>query len=133
MNPAIETSRSTNPTGPDGPAPGADPCARPRSKGADGSSPRRQPCRCDRLVPAGIDRGVLDPDDPRWARQRGVTLPIETTTIEREARELDLTVAVADVYRTDPSFAAPEALSGRAGAVDAHPAGRVVTTVDRGR
>jgi hypothetical protein len=22
-------------------------------------SPRRQPCRCDRLVPAGIDRGVV--------------------------------------------------------------------------
>ncbi|MGH9286827.1 MAG: hypothetical protein ACRD0V_00775 [Acidimicrobiales bacterium] len=44
------------------------------------------PCRCDRLVRASIDRGILDPDDPRWARQRGVTLPIKTTTIDKAAR-----------------------------------------------
>jgi RNA polymerase sigma factor (sigma-70 family) len=68
------------------------------------------PCRCDRLVRASIDRGILDPNDPRWARERGVTLPIETTTIDRAARELDLAVAVAEVYRTDPTFAAPEAV-----------------------
>jgi RNA polymerase sigma factor (sigma-70 family) len=68
------------------------------------------PCRCDRLVRASIDGGMLDPDDPRWARHRGVTLPIATTTIDQAARELDLAVAVADVYRTDPSFSAPEAV-----------------------
>jgi RNA polymerase sigma factor (sigma-70 family) len=31
------------------------------------------PCRCDRLVRASIDCGLLDPSDPRWARHRGVT------------------------------------------------------------
>ena len=46
------------------------------------------PCRCDRLVRASIDRGILDADDPRWARHRGVGLPIGTTTIDRAAREL---------------------------------------------
>jgi hypothetical protein len=68
------------------------------------------PCRCDRLVQASIDRGLLDPDDPRWARHAGVTLPIETATIDTAARELDLAVAVAEVYRTDPAFAAPAAV-----------------------
>lgn len=59
---------------------------------------------------ASIDGGILDPDDPRWARHGGVTLPIETTTIDTAARELDLAVAVAEVYRTDASFSAPEAV-----------------------
>jgi RNA polymerase sigma factor (sigma-70 family) len=68
------------------------------------------PCRCDRLVGASIGAGVLDPADPRWARHRGVTLPIETTTLDTAARELDLAVAVAEVYRSDPPFAAPEAV-----------------------
>ena len=71
------------------------------------------PCRCDRLVRASIDAGVLDPADPRWARHRGVTLPIETTTIEAAAKELDLAVAVAEVYRSDPSFATPPAVWNR--------------------
>ena len=65
------------------------------------------PCRCDRLVHASIDSGLLDPLDPRWARHGGVTLPIETTTVDAAARELDLAVAAAEVFRTDPSFAAP--------------------------
>jgi RNA polymerase sigma factor (sigma-70 family) len=68
------------------------------------------PCRCDRLVRASIDCGLLDPSDPRWARHRGVTLPIETTTIDAAARELDLAVAAAEVYRTDPAFSAPAAV-----------------------
>lgn len=68
------------------------------------------PCRCDRLVRASIDSEIMDPADPRWARHAVVTLPIETTTIQAAARELDLAVAVAEVYRTDPSFAAPPAV-----------------------
>jgi RNA polymerase sigma factor (sigma-70 family) len=68
------------------------------------------PCRCDKLVRASMDAGVLDPADPRWARHAGVTLPIETTTLDTAARELDLAVAVAEVYRGDPPFAAPEAV-----------------------
>lgn len=65
------------------------------------------PCRCDRLVRASIDGGLLDPSDPRWARHGGVTLPIDTTTVDAAARELDLAVAAAEVFRTDPPFAAP--------------------------
>lgn len=65
------------------------------------------PCRCDRLVRASVDMGLLDVADPRWARHAGVTLPIETTTVEAAAKELDLAVAVAEVYRSDPSFSAP--------------------------
>ena len=37
-----------------------------------------------------------------------MTLPIETTTLDTAARELDLAVAVAEVYRSDPPFSAPE-------------------------
>lgn len=66
------------------------------------------PCRCDRLVRASVDGGLLDPADPRWARHGGVTLPIETTTLATAARELDLAVAVAEVYRSDPPFTAPD-------------------------
>jgi hypothetical protein len=68
------------------------------------------PCRCDRLVAASVDAGIMDPSDPRWASHRGVTLPIETTTIAAAAKELDLAEAAAEVYRTDPSFAAPPAV-----------------------
>jgi len=38
------------------------------------------------------------------------TLPIETTTLDTAARELDLAVAAAEVYRSDPPFAAPEVI-----------------------
>ena len=33
--------------------------------------------------------------------------PIETGTIERAAEQLDLMLAMSEVYRSDPSFAAP--------------------------
>jgi hypothetical protein len=33
--------------------------------------------------------------------------PIETGTIERAADQLDLALAMSEVYRSDPSFAAP--------------------------
>jgi RNA polymerase sigma factor (sigma-70 family) len=67
-------------------------------------------CRCDHLVRVSAEFGILDLNDPRWARHGGVTLPIETTTLETAARELDLAVAAAEVYRSDPSFAAPPTL-----------------------
>ena len=80
---------------------------------------RANPCRCDKLVRASVDAGILDPADPRWARHAGVTLPIETTTLDTAARELDLAVAVAEVYRSDPRFTPPEAVW--AGLADALP------------
>ncbi|MEV4133058.1 hypothetical protein AB0J72_12930 [Dactylosporangium sp. NPDC049742] len=36
-----------------------------------------------------------------------MALPIATSTLEAAARELDTAVAVAEVYRSDPAFAAP--------------------------
>ena len=65
------------------------------------------PYRCDRLVRASIDLGILDRNDPHWARHAGVTLLIETTTIQAAAQELNLAVAVSEVYQSDPDVAAP--------------------------
>jgi RNA polymerase sigma factor (sigma-70 family) len=68
------------------------------------------PCRCDRLIGASIDHGLLDPAAPSFARHAGVTLPITTTTLDRAAAELDLALATAEVYRASPRFEAPEAV-----------------------
>jgi hypothetical protein len=61
-------------------------------------------------VRASIDVGLLDPDQPVFARHRGVVLPIETDTLQRAAAELDLALAVAEVHRAAPRFEAPAAL-----------------------
>jgi hypothetical protein len=66
------------------------------------------PCRCDRLVPASQDNGLLDPARPAFAHHRGVALPIAVDTIRDAAAELDLAVACSQVYRSDPRFTAPE-------------------------
>lgn len=68
------------------------------------------PCRCDRMVRASIDHGLLDPAAPAFARHAGVTLPIPTTTLERAAAELDLVVAVGEVHRSSPGVRAPAAV-----------------------
>jgi RNA polymerase sigma factor (sigma-70 family) len=68
------------------------------------------PCRCDRLVRASIDHGLLDPGAPAFARHGGVTLPIATDTLEGAAAELDLAVAAAQVHRSSPRVAAPAEL-----------------------
>jgi RNA polymerase sigma factor (sigma-70 family) len=65
------------------------------------------PCRCDRLVSASQDVGLLDPARPAFARHRGVDLPIAVDTIRDAAAELDLAVACSEVYRSDPRFSAP--------------------------
>jgi hypothetical protein len=39
-------------------------------------------CRCNRLVTASIDKGILDPANPAFARHAGVVLPIPATTLE---------------------------------------------------
>jgi RNA polymerase sigma factor (sigma-70 family) len=68
------------------------------------------PCRCDRLVGASIEHGLLDTDNPSFARHAGVQLPIATNTLERAAAELDLVVAAGEVYRSSPRFGAPTAV-----------------------
>jgi hypothetical protein len=66
------------------------------------------PCRCARQIEAALDEGIVDPDQLVFARQpRSDGGPIETGTIERASQQLDLALAMSEVYRSDPSFAAP--------------------------
>ena len=66
------------------------------------------PCRCGRQIESSLAAGILDRDDPMFARHpRTDSGPIETGTIERAAQQLDLALAMSEVYRSDPSFAAP--------------------------
>ena len=68
------------------------------------------PCRCTRLVQPSIDAGILDRDASVFIRHRGVVIPIETETLDRAARELDLAVAAAEVHRDAPAFRGPSSL-----------------------
>jgi RNA polymerase sigma factor (sigma-70 family) len=66
------------------------------------------PCRCTSLVRASVDRGLADPDRPAFARHRGVRATVPADTLERAAGQLDTAVAIAEVYRSDPDWLAPE-------------------------
>jgi RNA polymerase sigma factor (sigma-70 family) len=66
------------------------------------------PCRCGRQIESSLAAGILDRDHPMFARHpRTDSGPIETGTIERAAEQLDLVLAMSEVYRSDPAFAAP--------------------------
>ncbi len=66
------------------------------------------PCRCGRQIQASLEAGILDRDDPSFAgHERTDSGPIEIGTIERAAEQLDLALAMSEVYRSDPSIAAP--------------------------
>jgi hypothetical protein len=74
----------------------------------DWSTPRT------RAVAAGRSRaawrfGILDRENLVFAEHgRSDSGPIETDAIERVAGQLDLALAMSEVYRSDPSFAAPQ-------------------------
>jgi RNA polymerase sigma factor (sigma-70 family) len=66
------------------------------------------PCRCGRQIEGSIAAGILDRENPLFVTQpRTDSGPIETGTIERAAEQLDLALAMSEVYRSDPAFAAP--------------------------
>ena len=66
------------------------------------------PCRCGRQIESSLEAGILDREHPLFATHpRTDHGPIETGTIERAAEQLDLALAMSEVYRSDPSFAAP--------------------------
>jgi hypothetical protein len=66
------------------------------------------PCRCGRQIQAGLDTGILDRDQLAFAAHpRSDSGPIAIDTIKRAADQLDLALAMSEVYRSDPSFAAP--------------------------
>jgi RNA polymerase sigma factor (sigma-70 family) len=67
------------------------------------------PCRCARQIQSGLDAGILDRDNLSFATHpRTDSGPIETDTIQRAAEQLDLVLAMSEVYRSDPTFAAPQ-------------------------
>ena len=66
------------------------------------------PCRCGRQIQSSLAAGILDRNAPTFAEHpRTDSGPIEIGTIERAAEQLDLALAMSEVYRSDPSFAAP--------------------------
>jgi RNA polymerase sigma factor (sigma-70 family) len=67
------------------------------------------PCRCGRQIESSLALGIMDRDELVFAEHpRTDSGPIETGTIERAADQLDLALAMSEVYRSDPSFAAPQ-------------------------
>lgn len=70
------------------------------------------PCRCRRQLGPSIDAGILDPRRPLFAHHPRADGggPIGAETVERAARQLDAALALGEVYRADPAFAAPEAV-----------------------
>ncbi len=66
------------------------------------------PCRCGRQIEGSLALGILDRENLVFAEHaRADRGEIETGTIERAAEQLDLALAMSEVYRSDPSFAAP--------------------------
>jgi RNA polymerase sigma factor (sigma-70 family) len=65
------------------------------------------PCRCTKLVAASVGTGLLDPQAPVFARHPGAGGQVDVDTIARAADQLDLAVALAEVFRTDPDWLAP--------------------------
>ena len=65
------------------------------------------PCRCGRQIESSLAAGVLDRDNLIFAKHPRDSGPIETGTIERAAEQLDLALAMSEVYRTDPTFVSP--------------------------
>jgi RNA polymerase sigma factor (sigma-70 family) len=66
------------------------------------------PCRCGRQIESSLEAGILDRDNLVFAgHARTDGGPIETGTVARAAEQLDLALAMSEVYRSDPGFAAP--------------------------
>jgi RNA polymerase sigma factor (sigma-70 family) len=66
------------------------------------------PCRCGRQIQSSLALGIMDRDHLVFAEHPRIDSgPIETGTIERAAEQLDLALAMSEVYRSDPGFAAP--------------------------
>jgi RNA polymerase sigma factor (sigma-70 family) len=65
------------------------------------------PCRCGHLVAASVEGGLLDPSSPRYARHPGAPPAIAATTLACAANELDVVVAIGEVFRSDPAWELP--------------------------
>lgn len=79
---------------------------------------REQNTCSDRLVPVGIDLGLVDEQRPAFASHAGVVLPIKTDTLAAAAAELDLAadwVAEATRASSPSSMRHPQSRPGSAG------------------
>jgi RNA polymerase sigma factor (sigma-70 family) len=66
------------------------------------------PCRCGRQIQSGLDAGIMDSANLLYASHpRTDSGAIAADTLERAAGQLDLALAMSEVYRSDPGFAAP--------------------------
>ena len=63
------------------------------------------PCRCGRQIEASLAFGIMKRAELPFVEH--AEEPIEIDTIERAANQLDVALAMSEVYRTDPTFAAP--------------------------
>jgi DNA-directed RNA polymerase specialized sigma24 family protein len=66
------------------------------------------PCRCARQITSSVAYGILDPRRPVFSALPGVRSPVPAGTIAEAARELDLATAIAELYRSEPAFQAPD-------------------------
>jgi hypothetical protein len=67
------------------------------------------PCRCGRQIEGSLDAGILDRENLIFATHaRQDDGPIEADTIERAAQQLDLALAMSEVYRSDPRLCRPQ-------------------------
>jgi RNA polymerase sigma factor (sigma-70 family) len=63
------------------------------------------PCRCGRQVEASLEVGIMKRGELPFVEHAEEAIEIDT--IERAANQLDVALAMSEVYRTDPTFAAP--------------------------
>ena len=65
------------------------------------------PCRCGRQIASGERLGIIDRNNLKFARLPREPDAIQPDVIETAARQLDLTRAVAEVFRSEPRMHAP--------------------------
>jgi RNA polymerase sigma factor (sigma-70 family) len=64
------------------------------------------PCRCSHVVEASVRVGITDPNNRIYA-YGNISKEIETGVLQRAASELDVAVAISQVFRSDPKWVAP--------------------------
>ncbi|HEX2072946.1 MAG TPA: RNA polymerase sigma factor [Geodermatophilus sp.] len=68
----------------------------------------RNPCRCSRQVESSLQEGIMTRDALQFATHPGVDGPIPADTLKRAASQLDDAEKIAELYRSAPTFRAPE-------------------------
>ena len=66
------------------------------------------PCRCSIQIRPSISAGILDPKKLSFTKHPGVDTPVTVDSLSRAADQLDTATAVAEIFRAQPDYAAPE-------------------------